>query len=101
MARICKSCNRPLDAEHHDLLRYPDDHPDKAGEVVKVPMVVRRGRGRLGIQMIRRYGCRVRLIATSPVTGKTLVPTHPQRLLAAGGARYVHESRFKNGDLDG
>jgi hypothetical protein len=98
MARICTRCNRELNEQEHDVLRYPDDYKDEAkrGKVMKVPMVTNRGRGRIGIQMIRRYGCRVKLIATSPVTGKTLVPSHPQRLLAAGGARYVHESRFDN-----
>lgn len=96
MPRICNRCGRKLTPEEHDVLRYPDDYKDKAkrGTIQKVTVGMRRGRGRLGFQKVRLYGCRVRLIATSPVTGKTLAPAHPQRLAAAGYARYVHVSSF-------
>jgi hypothetical protein len=87
MARWCPRCNRPLDATGHD----PADPPSAV-----VP--VRRGRGRLGVQRVRRWTCRVRLVATSPATGKTLAPNTPQRL-AILDTRYVHVDRLEKGDL--
>ncbi len=95
MPRICHRCNRPLDGEHHDILRH-EDGPNK-GKPIRRTMIVRRGRGRVGVQKVTVYGCKVRLVATSPVTGKTLVPSHPQRISELD-TRYVHEDRFK-GDL--
>lgn len=101
MARICRQCGRPLDEENHDILKYEGrEKRGKDGEMKYVPhkregehrrvaVPMRRGRGRVGIGQVRRYGCRVRLVARSPVTGKTLVATHPQRLAAAGNAAYV------------
>lgn len=91
MARLCPRCGRALDETGHDVLRYPTDHKDESlrGKVRKVETVMNRGRGRFPFARVRRYGCRVRLVATSPATGKTLVPSHPQRLKAAGGASYV------------
>lgn len=87
MARWCPRCNRPLDETGHDRADPPD---------AVVP--ARRGRCRFGVQRVRRWACRVRLIATSPVTGKTLVPDSPQRL-AILDTRYVHADRLERGDL--
>lgn len=101
MARICNRCGRPLDEEHHDVLRYEGEERrgkdgqmhyrphEREGEACRIPMIMRRGRGRVGIQQVRRYGCRVRLVATSPITGKHLNATRPQRLKVAGSAAYV------------
>lgn len=94
MARICTTCGRPLDPEHHDLLRYPEGHK-REGEVVRRVVLRSRGRGRLGITRERVYGCRVRLVAHSPTTGKRLVPSSPQRAKASGLAAYVHEDRLR------
>jgi len=48
------------------------------------------------LQRVKRYACKVRLVATSPVSGKTFVPESPQRLAVIDN-RYVHEDRFGPG----
>lgn len=82
MARFCNRCGRPLDAEHHDI-----------GESKFV--FARRGRGRMKLQKVRIYGCRVRLTAVSPATGRTIVPNTTDRIKETDTA-YRHESRFKD-----
>lgn len=47
------------------------------------------------VRKVRTYGCRVRLTATSPVDGRTIVPNTSQRISETDTA-YRHESRFKN-----
>lgn len=98
MPRICPRCNRPLDAEHHTILRH--EKGPRKGQPIRRPMIVRRGRGRLGIQKVLTYECKVRLIAQSPSTGKVGVPPSPQRIKELD-TRYVHEDRLKpGGDLN-
>lgn len=82
--RLCSACGRPL-AEH-------EEGPKR---LVVQPGL--RGRGRLPIRRQRTYGCRVRLIQQSPISGIVSVPASGQRL-AILNTRYVHESRFE-GDL--
>lgn len=77
MARFCKQCGRPLDPDHHDIGKTPR-------------IIIERGK----IRKARDYGCRVRLVATNPITGKTFVPNHPQRI-ARLNVRYVPEELFK------
>lgn len=97
MARICHRCNRPLDAEHHDVDRYPDDHKDAAlrGQPRKRIILASRGRGRFGIRKVMVYGCRVRLVADSPTTGRRLAPASPQRERHTGLARYTYVDRLR------
>lgn len=76
------------------MLLYPKKHK-RAGEPVRRVVLRSRGRGRLGINKERVYGCRVRLVAHSPTTGKRLVPSNPQRDAASGMAAYVHEDRLR------
>lgn len=78
--RICRACGRRLNADEHDI-----------GEPRTI--LVRRGRGRVGMQRARTYACRVRLAATSPSTGKTFVPPTADRFEPTL-ASYRHESRF-------
>lgn len=77
--RLCTRCGRRLNADEHEI-----------GE--KRTILVRRGRGRVGMQRVRTYACRVRLAATSP-SGKTFVPPTPDRFDPTY-ASYRHESRF-------
>lgn len=93
MPRICVRCGRRLnDDEHHVLV-------DDDGEAIKRWTMVNRGKGRMGLQRVRVYECRVSLIATSPATGKILRPAHPQRIKELD-TRYVHNDRLKpGGDL--
>ena len=79
--RLCSACGRRLNPDEHEV----------AEKRVLVP--ARRGRGRLGVQRVRVYGCRVRLAATNPATGRVFVPATGQRIkeLDIG---YRHESRF-------
>lgn len=80
--RYCGRCGEPM-----------DDHEVKE----RVAILVRRpDRGRLRIQRIRVDECPVRLIATSPVTHKTLVPGTPQRIKVID-TRYVASRRFEKG----
>lgn len=88
MARICTRCNRPLDPEHHV------EGPPSL-QILADPRA--RGTRRLA-RRLKTWGCKMRLITTSPVTGKVLAANSGQRLNAAGDTRYVHEARFK-GDL--
>lgn len=80
MSRICPLCNRPKDEDHHDL--------------VEVPILDEISGGITGWRKAppgwpNRYACRVKLVATSPTTGKTLTPADPQRI-AELDTRYVH-----------
>jgi hypothetical protein len=77
--RYCNRCGRPLDAEHHDL-----------GDPSFVTF--RRGRGRLPLQRVRIYGCKVRLTSVDDAE-RTSVPDTPQRTKSNRTA-YRHESRF-------
>lgn len=82
MSRICKACGDPLSA--HDVERRK--------------RMFRDG-NRISIRVGNVYGCKVRLIATSPGTGKTFVPNSPQRI-ARVDTRWVKERRFlPGGDL--
>ena len=73
--RICTRCGRPLNDQEHE----------------------RTTSHRLGRRW--EYGCKVRLVATSPTTKRTMVPHTPQRT-KENDARYVHEDRLKpGGDL--
>ena len=84
--RICKRCGRRLNLDEHD-------------DGGKVWQIARRGRCRMGVQRVRVYNCRLRLVGTSPVSGKTIVPKSAQRWKAIDN-RYVHEDPFKpGGDL--
>lgn len=76
--RHCKRCGRVI----------PDEHD--IGEPRYV--FTRRGRGRMDLQRVRTYGCRVRLTAVSPL-GRVEVPATPQRTKFNDTA-YRHESRF-------
>jgi hypothetical protein len=82
--RICNACGRRLD-EH-----------ERASRKVLVPR--HRGRGRLALVKQNVYGCRVRLIQQSPITGAVSVPESAQRSKLLD-TRYVHESRFSQGGL--
>lgn len=93
MARICH-CGRPLDEEHHALVRYPEKHKH-AGEPVRRVVLRSRGRGRLGVCRERVWECRMRLSAVSPTSGKRLVPSNPQRDRASGLAAFVHIDRLR------
>jgi hypothetical protein len=82
MARYCRGCNRALDETGHDTDRGPRywiDGVDSAG----------RGRLRYSPER-RRYRCRVKLVATSPASGKELSPASPQRIKELN-TRYVIE----------
>lgn len=94
MPRFCTSCGRPLTEEHHDLARYPEKHKH-AGEPVRQVVLRSRGRGRLGVTKQRVWGCRVRLVAHSPTTGRRLVPSSAQRAEVSGLAAYVHEDNLR------
>lgn len=85
MARVCGACGDPLDAEHHDI-------EPTARRLVMVPG---RNGPRLEVRRARQYGCRVRLIATSPF-GKTFVPNTGQRIKRIDN-RYVHTRRLEEG----
>lgn len=83
--RICNACGRRLD-EHERGPRV---------------MVIGRSRGRARFPAVKvtPYGCRVRLIQQSPVTGGVSVPATGQRSKPLN-TRYVHESRLQpGGDL--
>jgi len=94
--RICTRCNRPLrDEAYHDTVEYGVAAPPIVGwyqghPVYDVPEGDLKPR-------FRQYVCKMRLVATSPVSGKTLVPNSPQRITETD-TRYVHEARFE-GDL--
>lgn len=95
MARICSSCGRALSPDEHDVVR--DGEKELSAWVDGID---RRGEARIQLSGgRRRYGCRVRLIATSPYTGKTFIPARPAPRFKDVDQRYVHESRFKTGDL--
>jgi hypothetical protein len=79
--RYCVRCNRPLDAEHHDV---------EKDVVTTIPQG-----GGYAHRRKRRYKCRVVLVANSVTDGKLIPATMPQRLKAAGNARYVHQARAK------
>lgn len=94
MARICRKCNRPKDADHHDIVQVPAIDPETLKWKFENDEIVWEDAPK---GMPNRYACRVRLVATSPVTGKTLTPQSPQRITELD-TRYVHVSRFE-GDL--
>lgn len=81
MARYCRSCGRPLTDEFHDTGRA-------AGPMVDG--LTASGRPRVAERKHRVYGCRVKLVATSPVSGRTLRPNSPQRIKELD-TRYVPE----------
>ena len=104
-ARICTACGRPLDEDNHDVLRYTKED-DEAGIIPKGKMigsVVRvkvAGRKLSATQHARVWGCRVRLVADSPVSGKTIFPEYPGRRMKEINNRFVHAARVKpGGDL--
>lgn len=78
-ARICQHCGRPLNAQEHNL-----------GDPRTI--ITRRGRGRVKVQRVRTYECKVRLAATN-AAGVTFVPATPDRIGDAD-VSYRHESRF-------
>ena len=97
MARFCH-CGRPLDGP--DAEKYHEVEKPRVGPVFEIAA---SGRVRPTMRRHKQRSCKMRLIATSPVTGKTLVPGGgrfaPQRTTELN-TRYVHESRFQpGGDL--
>lgn len=76
MPRFCSRCNRPLTPEFHDTAR--------------VAAPTKRGRGRVGIMMRRVYGCRMKLVFTTP-SGKDKPATHHQRTKHTN-TRWVHDN---------
>lgn len=82
MARHCSACGMPLDAEHHDVTRKSGWFLDGATAT---------GRPRHSYRdKLRHYACRVKLVATSPETGKTLNTSSPQRIKELD-TRYVRK----------
>lgn len=77
--RICTRCGRPLNEDEHTL-----------GDPRIV--FVRRGRGRVKVQKVRTYECKVRLAGTKP-DGETFVPATPDRI-GDRDISFRHESRF-------
>lgn len=67
MARHCRGCGMPLDETGHDIEPLPE----------KVRILP--GPDTYMLPRTRVYGCRVRLVATNPGTGKTFAPHSPQR----------------------
>lgn len=95
--RTCTRCNRPLtDPEFHDIEEAGTAPPRIAGWFKGHP-VFDIPEGWEPKPRFRGYSCKVRLVGTSPTTGKTIVPRTPQRI-EESDARYVHETRFE-GDL--
>lgn len=85
MAKHCRACGLPLDEDHHDVVRV--------GPLETFPFRGFKNGQRQRLTYVRRprkrvYGCRVRLVATSPISGKTLTPGSPQRIKEVD-TRYV------------
>lgn len=88
----CSRCGRRKDPSAHDRL------PDRK---IEDPVTGR-------VRKVRVWKCRLRLVGTNHY-GKTMVPSpttttrlghpHTQRLVPENDARWVHESRFQNGEL--
>jgi hypothetical protein len=91
--RICTRCNRELENEEfHEIVEPIQSLPDIVGWFKGHPVrKAEPNRGR------RFYGCKVKLIATSPISGDVLLPNSPQRTIETD-TKYVHASRFE-GDL--
>jgi hypothetical protein len=79
MPRVCSACGRDLTAEFHDVDGKRLVHG-----------------GRRGLRYARNWACRVRLVGTSPTTGKTNAPLTNQRT-SDNDARYVREERLQRG----
>jgi hypothetical protein len=94
MPRYCGACGRSLDIFGHDIAR------DDKGEFKRAHVIgMARGRGRLAYGRVKQYSCRVRLVATSPSTGRTLPANDPQRIKELD-TRFVHRERLQpGGDL--
>lgn len=77
MARICRHCGLPLDEEHHDVVRV--------GPLEAFPLLGFSKGARQRLTYVRRprrkvYGCRVRLVATEPDSGRTVATHLTQRV---------------------
>lgn len=75
MARHCRACGQPLDAEHHDVVRH--------GPLEAFPIVEWVKGKRVPLTYVRRprkvvYACRVQLTADAD-NGGTFTPHTPQR----------------------
>lgn len=104
--RLCTRCGRPLNEDHHDLRRYTKDDDEKSlipagkmvGSVVKAPILKRMDGGKLDVVGWKRtWGCRTRVVGTSPVSGKTISVQFAAPRMKQIDNRHVLATRVQRG----
>lgn len=80
MPRFCRQCNRPLEEPYHNVSK----------KTLRLDQRPRTGKQRI-------YECKVKLVATSPTSGKMIEAERSTPRTKELKQRYIYEGNFKHG----